>query len=140
MMFVGTVFCVCAIAVAYRCVKKTWTRVVAVVLALPLLMPIGLFGLFALFPMSEKTVLQTAASPDGAYIAELIDDDQGALGGATVVTVRSTKGEIDLVIFSVEHKPRTVYHGDWGEGFHKTLAWKDDQTVTLGEMPIAIEP
>ena len=140
MWIVGVIFCVCAVVAANSCVKRVWMGVVSFLLTLPLLLCAGLVGLSLLFPMSEETVLQTTVSPDGAYVAQLIDNDQGALGGATVITLRRTEGEIDLLFFALEHKPETVYYGDWGEGFGKTLAWKDGNTLTLGGMPIEINP
>ena len=36
---------------------------------------------------SKKTVVQTIPSPSGKYYAQVIDDDQGALGGNTIVEV-----------------------------------------------------
>ena len=140
MWIVGVIFCVCAVVAANCCVKRVWMGVVSFLLTLPLLLCAGLVGLSLLFPMSEETVLQTTVSPDGAYVAQLIDNDQGALGGATVITLRRTEGEIDLLFFALEHKPETVYCGNWGEGFGKTLAWKDGDTLTLGGTPIEINP
>ena len=35
----------------------------------------------------KKTVVQTIPSPSGKYYAQVIDDDQGALGGNTIVEV-----------------------------------------------------
>ena len=46
-----------------------------------------LFAAF-IFLMRNETVEQTILSPSGTYEAQVINIDQGALGGATIVKVK----------------------------------------------------
>lgn len=103
--------------------------IVAVFLLLLLLsLPLLLFVL-SLRGMSVDTVVMTLESPDGTYVAHVIDNDQGALGGATIVKVQKTKGF---------KKSRRIYIGEWGEHRTMDIYWKDDRCLVINgvEYPI----
>lgn len=80
--------------------------------------------------LSSDTVVSTVYSPDGAYRADVIDNDQGALGGNTFVDVYETEC-LDLFVFRVLRKPVRVYAGDWGEFENMVIYWKDDGCLVI---------
>lgn len=100
----------------------------------PGLLALGLafIALIAVFAagFGEDTVVETKESPDGSLIAELIDDDQGALGGNTLVYVRRNK-ECDLGVVRLRAKGQEVYCGRWGEFNDMALEWKDSETLWI---------
>ncbi len=78
--------------------------------------------------LSVSTVQYSIESPDGKYIAEIIDNDQGALGGATYVEVRR-KSHINAFVFTVSKKPERVYTGKWGENPY--VHWEDEDSLIV---------
>ncbi len=101
---------------------------------------IGYFGFIALIfgNMAENTVVQAVESPDGKYYAELIDNDQGALGGSTLVSVYETK-VIDAIVFRLSEKPKSIYQGEWGEYESMDIYWKDDNCLIINSVEYEIE-
>lgn len=104
----------------------------ALLLLLLMLLPFLLF-LLSLRGLSQNTVVQTLQSPEGTYFAQVIDSDQGAMGGATIVEVYQSQS------FLGRHKKvGRVYTGSYGE--HKTMqiCWKDDHCLIIDgiEYPI----
>ena len=69
-----------------------------------------------------KTIMQTLPSPNGTFEARVIDVDQGALGGNTVVEVKKV-GSIA--------KPKLVYTGQWGEYETMEIYWKNDSCLVI---------
>lgn len=94
-----------------------------------LLMPFFVF-LSVLGDLSEETVLQTLPSPDGAYVAEVICSDQGAMGGNTlvVVTPAGKKG-----------KQQRVYTGSWEEQYSLNIYWKTDTCLMINGSEYDVE-
>lgn len=80
--------------------------------------------------IGTDTVVNTLSSPDGRYYAEVIDVDQGALGGNTVVEV-SGKREIDLIAFRISEIPQRVFIGEWGEHKDMEIYWKNDTCLVI---------
>ena len=93
----------------------------------------------AAFPMGQNTVVQSAESPNGAYRAELIDSDQGALGGDTLVEVHYLHDEVDAFIFLFRRTPNRVYRGDWGEFENIKISWKSDNELKINNKVYLIE-
>lgn len=92
-------------------------------------MPVILFSC-ALGDLTENTVVQTLHSPDGAYIAQVISSDQGAMGGSTLVEVYP------------EGKPRQkqrVYTGQWEEYTTMEIYWKTDTCLVINGTEYPIE-
>lgn len=75
-------------------------------------------------------VVETHYSPDGKYYAQVIDSDQGALGGDTVVEVYKS-GEINLGLFKIVKGPRQVYFGQWREYEHMLIYWREDNSLVV---------
>lgn len=70
-----------------------------------------------------KTVLSTLPSPNGYYNLVVIDDDQGALGGNTII-------DLEREYFGLaKHRIRTVYIGHWGE--KPFVQWRDDENALI---------
>ncbi|MBR6646856.1 MAG: hypothetical protein IKL09_05000 [Clostridia bacterium] len=91
-----------------------------------------LFGI-----IGQNTVIQTIESPDKNHYAQIIDSDQGALGGDTLVIVYE-KREIDTFIFKLKDKPQRVYLGEWGEFKNMQMYWKDDTCLVINSVEYAI--
>lgn len=131
-------FCIAGLLVI-KCCRKLSVKIVFC--AVP-----GLFALIlavisffaAIFASIGKTeVVQAVSSPDGRYVAELIDDDQGALGGSTLVWVRRNT-DVDLVVIRLKSFSQSIYTGRWGEFHDMTLEWKDDRSILINgtEYPV----
>lgn len=88
--------------------------------------------------IGKNTVVRTIDSPDGKLYAQVVDSDQGALGGATVVKVYE-KREIDAFIFKLEDKPQRVYVGEWGEFDNIKIHWKDDNYLVVNSVEYEIK-
>jgi len=85
--------------------------------------------------MYKNTVVQTVESPFGGYYAEVIDSDQGAMGGNTFVDVYE-KGGIDWWIF--KKKPQRIYRGPWGEYNRMEIAWVDENCLMINGVEYVI--
>ena len=125
-----SVGCCCVLTVKHG--KPPALKIVSLVLSGLLLLPIGFLGfLTSVFgDIGQNTVVQTVESPGGKYCAQVIDSDQGALGGATLVEV-CEKGGIDAVIFKLEKKPQRVYTGAWGAYEDMEIGWNGDGCLVI---------
>ena len=110
------------------------------IITLVMILPIGFFSFIALIfgNIGQNTVVQTVVSPNGEYYAQVIDSDQGALGGDTLVLVDKKSG-IDLILFKIENKPQLVYLGEWGEFENMQIHWKDDNCLAINSVEYEIE-
>lgn len=121
----------CAFFTAVKSPKSSVLKIISflssafIVLSLIILGSIG--SIFDYF--SKNTVVRAVESPSGSYYAEVIEGDQGALGGNTFVQVRE-KG-INLVIFSIAPKPQRVYTGDFGESDKLNIYWESDECLVI---------
>ncbi len=114
--------------------KKTVFSAIIALLAL-ILVPIICFAVFMVTffgSIGEDTVIQTLPSPDGTRYAEVIESDQGALGGDTVVRVYKSN-----TLF--KGRGEIVYRGEWREYEDMEIYWKDDGTLVINDVEYAIE-
>lgn len=111
-----------AAAVAAVYVKRVGLKVAFYVISGVLVHPICLLILLSGFP--TDTVVAREISPGGAYCAEVIDNDQGALGGATILNVYKYSESFSIGSFDFRKEETEVYNGGWGE--FETLRWIDD--------------
>lgn len=118
--------------------KPMVLKIVALVLSFFMLLPTGLAVFVAFFPIGQNTVVQTKESPSGRYYAEVIDSDQGALGGDTLVNVYE-KWEINLLLFKIKKEPQQVYFGEWGEFENMDIHWKDEGCIVINSVEYEIE-
>lgn len=112
--------------------KPLALKILALVISAILALPICFFSFLSLAigPFGENTVVQVVPSPNGEYYAEVIDSDQGALGGNTIVDVY-TNNNINLGLFRIEQKPQQVYCGEWGEHLDMQIYWKEDDCLVI---------
>ncbi len=117
---------------AMRHGKTPSLKVVSIGFLAVLLVPAGYIGfVMSLFGnIGQVTVVRTLPSPEKTYYAEVIDDDQGALGGTTLVWVYEY-GEIDLGILEITKKPRRIYRGDWGEYKTMEIYWGSEEWLVI---------
>jgi len=107
--------------------------------SLALVLLVLFFGFLLVFTIGQNTVVQTLPSPGGTYYAEVIDSDQGALGGDTLVEVYDTRKKIDLFFLRVQKNPQLVYLGDWGEFKNMKLQWKSEQVLMINGRTYEVE-
>ena len=112
--------------------KPLALKIVALTLSVLMVLPIGFISFVSLVfgNIGQNTVIQTVESPSGKYYAQVIDSDQGALGGDTFVDVYEKSG-INAILFKIEKKPQRVYSGDWGEFENMQIHWKDDECLII---------
>ena len=111
-----------------------WKKLVAVLAAAILCVLLFFVGFIAFIGASIGTteVVDTVMSPDGRYRAELINSDDGALGGDTVVKVYD-----ETALFW--RRPQTVYIGPWGEFEDMELYWISDTVLSINGKAYEIE-
>lgn len=120
--------------------KPAALKITALVLSALMVLQIGFFSFISLIfgNIGQNTVVQTVESPGGKYYAEVVDSNQGALGGDTLVDVYEKSG-INSVIFKIEKKPQRVYVGEWGEFKNMEIYWKDEQCLVINSVEYEIE-
>ena len=77
-----------------------------------------------------NTVVRTVPSPQNTHVAEVIDSNQGALGGDTLVEVRKNVSA-NVLFFTVKSHPVRVYEGEWGEFETMEIVWEDEYTLSV---------
>ena len=123
---------ICCFISARNILKKPSPKIAFLILSGLIAIPVAMYAMITLivgFPGGKLTVVQTVQSPNGKYYAEVIDADQGALGGATHVYVYE-RG-IDAGIFKTEKKPQEVYWGKWGEFENMKIQWDEDDCLMI---------
>lgn len=124
--------CTLFLSIAYG--KPTALKIISLIISIVPGIVVLFFSYFGIMMIgwSENTVVKKIDSPNGKYYLELIDNDQGALGGATLINV--VEGfEIDAIIFKITKKPRRLYDGKWGEFNDMDVHWKDDDVVVIND-------
>lgn len=140
LIVVCVVICIgCCIFLNVKNGKPLALKIIASVLSVVLILPIGFFGFIALIfgGVSENTVVKTVESPTGAYYAQVIDSDQGALGGDTFVDVY--EDVFDALIFKITKKPKRVYQGDWGAFQNMQIYWDSDDCLVINSVQYVME-
>lgn len=122
----------CCFYLAYKYGRPIFLRIISWTLAVIMIFPLYYVCFFAFIfhDFGSITVVQSVESPDGKYQAEIIDSDQGALGGNTEVVVRE-RIVINAIVFRIEKQPKTVYFGRWGEFKNMEMHWKDSDTLII---------
>lgn len=104
-----------------------------------ILLPTMLFMLFLPFALGYRMAVRTITSPERNYRAEVIDVNEGALGGATIVEVYDLRKQFDGIIFLFQKEPQVVYHSDWGEFETMKLEWESEQVLLINGHPNKVE-
>ena len=102
---------------------KVPSYTLAGLLALPILLFLPFMGFGA------RTVLTREISPDAAYCAEVIDDDQGALGGSTRLVVYCYDQSFSIAPFEFRKSQKELRSGPWGE--FERLSWQDSERLSM---------
>ncbi len=120
--------------------KPLGLKISALVLAGLMILPIGFLNFMVLIfgNIGQDTVVKKVASPSGEYYAQVIDSDQGALGGDTIVDVYQD-WELNALLFKITKAPQQVYFGDWGEFENMQIYWKDDNCLVINSVEYEIE-
>lgn len=135
------IFLVCIAAAVILLIRakphKGWKIVssVAALLLSAFFLPAMSFALL----IGYTEVVDTVYSPDGRYRAELLDVNEGALGGDTVVLVYDERGSLDLGFCTLQKEPKIAYMGPWGEFKDMDLAWESDTVLLIDGRAYDIE-
>lgn len=128
---------ICCTILYRKCARKmSFARACKVMCTF--LVPLILF--FAMTAMTDfvmSTVVESVHSPEGRYEALLIDVDEGALGGSTVVDVRDNDAIIDMGILRFG-RMKCVYLTDWGAYEDMQLSWLDEHTLLIDGQPYSM--
>ena len=82
-------------------------------------------------PFGHNEVIQSTFSPNGHFKAELWENCQGALGGATWIDVTRQPDSINFFFAKLQRRPTRVYSGRWGEFDRMTLYWEADDLLRV---------
>ena len=99
----------------------------------------AILSLFSLFPIGRNSVVQSLPSPGGTYCAQVIDSDQGALGGDTIVEVYEPQKRVNLLLIELRKDPQLVYLGNWGEFENMNLRWESEQVLLINGRSYEVE-
>lgn len=135
------VSCGCAIVIFGNYSNILALNILSGVIALPLLLWLLFLSFFTYTfgGISSLTVVKTLHSPQSTYIAEIIDSDQGALGGNTFVEVKKIKGKINVFMGEFSKLPIRVYTGEWGEFENMDIWWQDEHRIIINGIEHVIE-
>ena len=85
-----------------------------------------------------NTVIDRIHSPDETYYAEIVDSDQGALGGDTIVYVYKSR-KLNLFVMTISKTPKRVYLGEWKEYETMQIEWKSESCLLIDSEEYSIE-
>ena len=126
MLLMALWFVMTAILVAVY-VKNTALTATFYTLSGILVLPIFLFIMLSVF--GARTVIAREVSPDMRYCAEVIDDDQGTLGGATILMVYRLDGSFSIGSFDFRKSQTELRSCPWGE--FESLSWQDSEHLSM---------
>ncbi|MBR0509462.1 MAG: hypothetical protein IJJ85_05045 [Clostridia bacterium] len=121
------------------CVRKKALKVVSLivtVLAGAAVFVISLSCLL-LYDFGKCTVVKAVPSTQGTYVAEVVDVNDGALGGATDVYVYESRS-FDTPLFRIYKKPKHVYNDEWGEYKNMNIYWENDTLLRVNGTRITL--
>jgi hypothetical protein len=130
---------ICSMIMFYFYVNKRAVKIVLGIVYSILLVPIFFFLFIGVTfgvifgDFVENTVIKSEISPSSIYLAEIVDNDQGALGGNTYVNVTRQPSEINLIFGKLKRKSKYIYKGRWGEFETMTLRWESDEVLYIND-------
>ena len=86
----------------------------------------------------QNTVVDRIYSPEKTFYAEIIDSNQGALGGNTVVNVYKNS-RLNLLVLTISKTPQRVYIGEWKEYESMQAEWKNESCLLINSEEFNIE-
>lgn len=147
-LLMGTIFavplsianCICAGLLFSKYVPNRWYKYLMTFFCTLLLLAFGFMSFLDLTfgRIGVQIIEQEVHSPDGKKTAQLINDDQGALGGNTFIYIRY-QDLIPLGFGGIRKTSVEVHRGPWGQFQDITLGWQDENTLLVNSTPIPIE-
>lgn len=132
---------VCSAVIAEKICKSGKAKLFSVISSGLLSVPLLIFSVLLLIfgSFGVNTVIDSIPSPDGAYYAEIVDSDHGALGSDTVVYIHKNS-KLDLFIMTISKTPQPVYVGEWREYETMQIQWKNENCLIINseEFPVEI--
>ena len=124
-----------------RNVKPLGAKLAVMVTSVILLLPVLFIMVLLPFVSSigYRAVMRSVTSPDRNYRAEIIDVNEGALGGDTIVEVYDSRKQFDGILFLFQKEPQVVYHGDWGKFETMKLEWESEQVLKINGRPYEVD-
>ena len=133
--FLSLVWIAFSVVIMIRNVKSLGAKFAASMPSALILLPTFLVMLFLPFVLGYRTAVQTVTSVDRNYRADVVEVNEGALGGDTIVEVCDLRKQFDSMVFLFQKKPQIVYWGDWGEFQTMKLEWKSEQVLLINGVP-----
>lgn len=136
-----TLICIsCSLFLTIKYGKPLAFKITTLIISALLTLPVGfIFFIVLIFgDLGQNTVVMSVESPNETYYAEVIDSNQGALGGNTFVDVYENKG-LNAIIFTISKKPQRIYQGDWGEFEYMAISWKNDHCLVINSVSYEIK-
>ena len=123
----------CCMAILIKFAQPVVLKIIMAVFSALLLLFLLLAYLAASFfnGFGRDTVVKSLPSPQQTYVAEVIDSDQGALGGNTIVEVQNQSKTVDLYFGKFSKPPVRVYFGAFGEFENMQIQWGDEHTLII---------
>jgi hypothetical protein len=120
---------------------KKWIKIgLGIFYSFLLILILFIFFLLAMFhDFAKNTVVKSENSPNSLYIAEIIDNDQGALGGNTLVKITRLNKNLNILLGKIEKNPIIVYSGEWGEFNKMSIMWETDEILYINEKKYEIK-
>ena len=130
-VFMSICFIMCA-AISEKSINSDKTKIFSVMTSSLLFVAFVLVSFVTVFfgSFSENMIVKSAVSPNGEYCAEVIDSDDGALGGDTFVQVRKYK-RLNLLVLRIGKRPELIYRGEWGEYETMEIKWLNDNSLLI---------
>ncbi len=131
---------ICSVIIAEKACSSLKTQIASVVtsafLAVLIIMVSILFVGFGNF--GQNTVVDRIYSPEKTFYAEIIDSNQGALGGNTVVYVHKNS-KLNLLVLTIRETPKRIYMGEWREYETMQIEWKTENCLLINSEEYNIE-
>ena len=121
--------CCCAIAVFSKFAGPLALKIISGILSALFFLLLLLISITEY--LSSNTVVKSVSSPQNTYVAEVIDNDQGALGGNTLVDIKDNSKMIDLYVGKFSKPPVHVYTGKWGEFTNIQIRWENEHVLVI---------
>lgn len=138
-LFAGILFVCCAVLLIKILPRTLWkffaTGFTVLVCGFFL---IDMFFSVVFLGITCNTVVRTVPSPQNTHVAEVIDSNQGALGGDTLVEVRKNVSA-NVLFFTVKSHPVRVYEGEWGEFETMEIVWLDENTLLVNNETVYLD-
>lgn len=133
LVFMMVCFVYSAIIAEESC-SSTKTKTASVITSSFLFVPILIvsIAIVAFSGFGVNTVIEKIYSPEETYYAEIVDSDQGALGGNTVVYVHKNH-QLNLLILTINKTTQRIYIGDWKEYETMQIYWKNENCLVINK-------